>query len=263
MSGTLGRIHLFAHAGDRAQQVKDRLARMLEMAGMQLVDEPAGPDDLVISLGGDGTFLDALRRYRAVDPVFCGINAGRLGFLQEADSDNLVAAVDRIVQGRYTISRLPLLHVEPFDTEAFNDVVVERSDTRTLRLVLHVDGQELGPVVADGILVATPSGSTAYAVAAGGAVVHPDSDVMQVVTINAHPSRLTLTPAFPLVLPGDSVVEIGIEGNPRRLPRLVVDGVETPLETGITVRVRKSPRSVRVLRLGLGGYWERLRAKFS
>lgn len=262
-SQRLRRIHLFAHGGDRAQQIKDRLTRMLETAGLELVDQPEGPDDLVISLGGDGTFLEALRRFRQVDPIYCGINAGNLGFLQEIDSDNLIPAVSRILEGEFTVSRHALLAVDPLGAEAFNDVVVERSDTRTLRLVLSVDGQELGPVVADGLLVATPIGSTAYAVAAGGAVVHPDNDVLQIVTINPHPSHLTRTPRQPLIVPGDAVVEVEIDWNRRRLPRLAVDGAEMALEPGTKVRIRRADRSVRVLRLGLTGFWERLRAKFS
>ncbi|HEX6988670.1 MAG TPA: NAD(+)/NADH kinase [Bacillota bacterium] len=261
-SQRLRRIHLFAPGGDRAQQVKDRLTRMLETAGLELVDEPQGPDDLVITLGGDGTFLEALRRYGRVDPVFCGINAGNLGFLQEIDSDNLVPAVERILQGRYAISRHGLLTVDPVGGEAFNDVVVERSDTRALRLVLRVDGQELGPVIADGVLVATPMGSTAYALAAGGAVVQPGADVLQILVINAHPSRLTRVLTAPLIVPGDAVVDVEIDWHRRRQPRLVIDGSEAPLEPGTHVRIRTGERAVRVLRLGLLGFWERLRAKF-
>ena len=256
------RIHLFAPGGERALQIKERLTRILETAGLEPIAEPQGPDDLVLSLGGDGTFLEALRRYRQVDPVFCGINAGNLGFLQEVDSDNLIAAVDRLVQGNFTISRHPLLVVEPTGGEAFNDVVVERADTRTLRLVLHVDGHPLGPVVADGVLVATPLGSTAYALAARGAVVHPDSDVLQILAINPHPSRLTRALTAPLIVPGDAVVEVEIDWNRRRQPRLVVDGAEYPLEPGSSVRIQRGPRAVRVLRLGLSGFWQRLSTKF-
>jgi len=257
----LRRIHLFTPGGERAQQVKARLTRMLQAAGRELVDEPQGPDDLVISLGGDGTFLEALRRYRRVDPVFCGINTGNLGFLQEIESDDLVPAVERILQGDFTVSHHKLLAVDPPGGEAFNDVVVERSDTRTLQMVLYVDGQALGLLVADGLLVATPVGSTGYAVAAGGAVVHPGCDVLQVLPINPHPSRLTRTPTAPLIIPGDAVVEVEIDWHRRRLPRLVIDGAEAAIEPGSKLRIRRSDRSVRLLRLGLTGFWERIRTK--
>ena len=223
----------------------------------------------MFSLGGDGTFLAALRRFRQLDPVFCGINAGHLGFLQEIDEDTLIPALDRILKGEYVIEEHHLLDVvllqgqrETSALQAFNDVVIERRDTRTLRLTLKVDGTELGPVVADGLLVATTAGSTAYAFAAGGAVVHPACPVLQVLAINAHRSRLTRAIDAPLIVPHDAVIDVAVDWTRERQARLVLDGEEAAVTPGDQVRIRRSRQRVRVLRLGLVNFWERLRSKF-
>lgn len=263
------RVHVFAPDGERTQRVRERLERMLETAGLARASAPAGPDDLVLSLGGDGTLLEALRRYRGVDPVFCGINTGSLGFLQEIDEDNLVPSLDRILNGPLRVYRHRLLEIQVLagdealrSYQAFNDAVIERRDTRTLRMTLRIDDHDLGPLVADGLLVSTAEGSTAYAFAADGAVIHPGCRAMQVVALHAHRSRLARAIDAPLIVPRGAVVEVTVDWSQCRRPRLVVDGEQGALGRGERIRVGESRQSVRLLRLGLTDFWERLRDKF-
>lgn len=262
-------IVLFAPNRERGERVRDRLQRMIETAGLELRDRPAGPDDLVLSLGGDGTFLEALRQYHDVDPVFCGVNVGNLGFLQEVDEDTLVPALDQIVNNRFTVEAYGLLAVarirgqrEERLQHAFNDIVLERRDTRTLRMTLRIDGNDLGPMVGDGLLVSTAGGSTAYAFSARGAVIHPACPVLQVVALHVHRSRLTHVIDAPLVVPDTATIEVEVEWSRHRRPRIVIDGEEGDIESGELLRIRRSDRTVRVLRLGMANFWERLRTKF-
>lgn len=267
------RVTVFAAQRQGPQRARERLERMLAAAGFTLYPAPEGPGDLVISLGGDGTFLKAVRRFAAARPAFLGINAGHLGFLQEAEEDQLVAAVERLSRGRFRVAEERLLAVsvvtpraggEPEElpaARALNDVLVERHGTRALRVALRIDGHELGPVVADGILVCSPLGSTGHAYAAGGAIIHPAARVLQAVALNPHRSHLARGLPAPLVMPDTAVVEIAPDWGRERTARLVVDGEEVPLAREQAVRVRRGDEVLRVVRLDLAGFWERVSLK--
>lgn len=265
-------VHVFTPGDGRGAEARQRLEALLEAAGFHVTAETRPVPDLVISLGGDGTFLAAVRRFLDDGPAFLGLNAGHLGFLQEAELSGVEAAVERLRTGRFHVEQAGLVEVEtagPGDTagrqrhHALNDVVVERRGTRTLRLTLRVDGSPLEAFVADGVLVASPLGSTAYAFAAGGAIVHPGCRVLQVVAINVHRSRLSTAFDAPLILPAGTTIGIEVDWGRARVPRLVVDGEEAPLEPGQEVRVRLSDRHVRVVRFGDLSFWDRLRGKLA
>lgn len=264
-------IHLFIPDNERAQRIGERLQRMLETAGLPLASEVTSSDDLVLTLGGDGTFLEALHKYHHIGPVFCGINAGNLGFLHEIDEDNLIQAVDRLLKGQTFLEYHRSLSVEVIKEpgteivntfQSFNDVVVERRAARALRLSLRIDGHDLGSMIADGILVATAGGSTGYALAARGAVIHPDCPVIQIIPLHAHRSRISFSLDVPLIVPQAAVVEIEPAWSPLRTPRLVIDGQERPFNEGEMIRVSPAEGTIRILRMGIAGFWERMREKF-
>lgn len=270
---TFQRVSVFAPERERPQRARERLERMLAAAGFEVREAPAGPGDLVISLGGDGTLLQAVRRHRATGAAFLGINAGHLGFLQEAEEDQLVAVVDRLRRDRLRVVEQRLLEVAVLDRRgaaeggplltawAVNDALVERRGTRALRLAVRVDGHDLGPVVADGVLVASPLGSTGHAYAAGGAVVHPEARVLQLLALNPHRSNLARGLPAPLILPEGAVVEVEVDSSRERTARLVVDGEEHPLGPEQRVRIRQGEATLRLVRLDLAGFWERVRLK--
>lgn len=264
------KIHLYIPDNERAQRIGDRLQRMLETAGLPVSPQVEDSDDLVLALGGDGTFLEAVHRYHEIGPVFCGVNAGNLGFLHEINEDNLVQAVDRLLKGQTAIEEHHLMSVEIVNedqnstrtVQAFNDLVVERHATRALRLSLKIDDHDLGTIVADGILITSPAGSTGYAMAARGAIVHPSCNVLQIVPLHPHSSRISFSLDLPLIVPPDAAIEIQFAWSSVRQPRLVVDGEQVPLGKGDSVRARRSTDKVRILRLGIADFWDRLREKF-
>lgn len=264
-------VHLYIPDNERAQRIGERLQRMLETAGLPLSPEVTSSDDLVLTLGGDGTFLEALHRFYDKDPVFCGVNAGHLGFLHEIDEDNLIQALDRLLKGQTTLVEHPVLQVDVLEEprgnavrsyRAFNDLVVERKATRALRINLRIDGHDVGTMVADGVLVATASGSTGYALAARGAVIHPSCPVFQIIPLHAHRSRISFSLDLPLVVPHESTIEIEPAWSQVRSPRLVIDGNAMSFEEGEAVKVGLAAEKIRILRLGIAGFWSRLREKF-
>lgn len=261
-------LAVYLHTRDdspRAAHVRARLAEVLSDRGHTPAAEPAQAQ-LIASIGGDGTLLGAISRYHHLELPFLGVNAGNLGFLQEADENDLQRVVDQLAAGQYEAVAVPLLEARLHDTlvgYAFNEVVLERSGTRTLKIIMQVNGVEIGTLVGDGVMVASPAGSTAYSLAAGGAMMAPTVEALQLVTVNPHQSRLASPMPTPIILAPDSTVGFFLALDRPRSARLVLDGHAHPLPAGEGVTIRRSDRTVRLVRLGIHSFWEHVRQKFS
>ncbi len=212
--------------------------------------EPGGPCDLVVVLGGDGTLLSVARNY-AGGPPLLGVNLGRLGFLTEVPRDELYPALLEILAGRYELEPRSLLEVElargsgeRMRYRALNDAVIAKSAlSRIIDLRLSVDGRLVSRYRSDGLVVSTPTGSTAYNLSAGGPILHPLLPVAVLTPICPH--ALTLRP---LVVPDTSAIEIGLE-TPSERVFLTVDGQEgTELGFGDVVGVTRSAEEVSLVR---------------
>jgi NAD+ kinase len=234
--------------------------RRLNCAAIPVTDAELGRRcDLLISLGGDGTMLRAMRladRQRA--PVL-GVNLGKLGFLAEVDVPDLPGALSAIDSGQFTIE--PRLAIDsalgPTAITAFNDVAVVRVPGHGSAIVaVHVDGQPFVSYAADAVVVATPTGSTAYSFSAGGPIVSP--------TVEA----LLVTPAAPhsaynrgVVIPAGDAVSLEILPASGRLA-VEVDGVVAGYASpGERIVMGARPAAARVVRLGRTTFYERARRK--
>jgi NAD+ kinase len=206
----------------------------------------AGKVDLVLVAGGDGTILSVARGLGRAQVPVAGINLGGLGFLTEFTSKEIDLLLDAILQGKHRVDRRMMLSVEVRRRDGsrekqlvLNDAVVNKSAlARILEIELRVAEQVITTYRADGLILSTPTGSTAYGLSAGGPIVHPDLRAIVVIPICPH----TLTNR-PLVIPGDQVLEAtvrhGDEGNHPFL--LTLDGqVGLPLRRGDVVRVKRS-----------------------
>lgn len=201
-----------------------------------VLDEPVHPrpelsklnPDLVIVLGGDGTLLAAARVFARSDVPILSVNLGALGFLTEVRLADLYTHLEAWTKSCCTVERRAMLHSELWregkihcEHDALNDVVAAKGAiARMGQFRVQVDGQVAATFRADGVIVATPTGSTAYSLAAGGPVLVPGVDVLVVTPICPH--QLTLRP---MVLPGKAQIQIGIEGVPDQT-FLTVDGQE-------------------------------------
>jgi NAD+ kinase len=171
--------------------------------------------DLAIVLGGDGTMLNIARTFAPCAVALVGVNQGRLGFLTDISIDTMFETIGTILEGKYVTEERMLLEAEVFSGEqsvfkvlAFNDVVISKGIKGSLiELEVRIDGQFLYTVRADGLIVASPTGSTAYALSSGGPIVHPSLSVMALVPICPHTFS-----SRPIVISSDSVVEIIING---------------------------------------------------
>jgi NAD+ kinase len=228
--------------------------------------EPGQPLDVLLTLGGDGTLLRGARSLDGANTPVLGINLGRVGFLTTASSQSLDWALDAIVRRAYaTEPRLALLPTlvdkqgkSRSEPTVLNDVVVHKGGVaRVVRLRVSVDGDDVGQYSADGIVVATPTGSTAYSLSAGGPIVVPGVDAIVVTAICPHTLAVR-----PLVLPAD--VAVSIEPIPPWTEEVLVsfDGqVSTTIQPGERVLVKRAARPVLLIRLGPEGFFTRMRKK--
>lgn len=229
----------------------------------------AGRVGVLVVLGGDGTILRAARTTAPHKIPILGVNLGGFGFLAEVSAQNVGDALVRLLEGDYRLDERMMLRAQVLrngrqarEFLALNDIVVTKSGyARLLRVHTDVNGEHLATHLADGLIVATPTGSTAYSLSAGGPIVHPDVDVIVLTPICAH----TLN-ARAVVVSGADVIQLRVQpvGAPPPPAVLTVDGQEGfPLEADDHVRVERSPHRVRLIRLGRGGFYSRLRAKLS
>jgi NAD+ kinase len=228
-------------------------------------DETAARDaELVLVLGGDGTLLRAAELARPAGVPLLGINLGHVGFLAEAERDDVARTAQRVLDRDYQVEeRLTLdvavwSHDEQIKEWALNEVSVEKAAReRMLEVVVEVDGRPLSRWGCDGVVCATPTGSTAYAWSAGGPVVWPNVEALLMVPISAHALF-----ARPLVTTPSSVLAVEL------LPDgaggvLWADGRRTlPLQRGARIEVRRSTNPVRFARLSTKPFTDRLVAKF-
>jgi NAD+ kinase len=218
-------------------------------------------------LGGDGTILKAAEIVRESATPLMGINLGHVGFLAESEREGLSHAVARVVAKDYLVKERLTLDVrvlvkgkEVYRTWALNEATVEKSAAeRMLEVVVEIDRRPLSSFGCDGIIMATPTGSTAYAFSAGGPVVWPSVDAMLMVPLSAHAlfSR-------PMVISPRSLLAVEVMDRSAGTGVLWCDGRRThDLPVGARVEVSKSAKSVRLARLRQGPFTDRLVRKFS
>lgn len=230
------------------------------------VERAADGCDLVVVLGGDGTILRGAEFARGVGVPLLGVNLGHVGFLAEAERDDLDATVEHIAHNRYTVEERMTLHVDArhsgelvASSWALNEVSVEKAAReRMIDVTVEVDGRPLSSWGCDGVIVSTPTGSTAYAFSAGGPVVWPQVEAILLVPNSAHALF-----ARPLVLGPDTHLAVEIKADAEGSGVMWCDGRRhVDLPPGARIEVRRSSRPLRLARLTTAPFTDRLVAKF-
>jgi NAD+ kinase len=276
-------VGLIGHSGKiPCTDTVSRAARMIRAARRQVFSDAATaagariqstvcPDaaslaravDLLLVFGGDGTMLRIAREIAGSPTPMLGVNIGGLGFLTAVPSDGLQHALKLLWAGEFKFEGRALIEAsvprdgQEFHKTALNDVVISRGAiSRLIELEVNVDGDPLTRYRCDGLIVSSPTGSTAYSLAAGGALVFPTADVFALTPICPH----TLSNRS-LILPLEAVIAIKTI-SPRPATMLSADGESvTELDTGDVVTIRRSHRSVRLMHLADSSFFEALRRK--
>lgn len=222
--------------------------------------------DVVISLGGDGTLIGVARHAYGKSPVMLGVNFGTLGFLTEVSPHELIAVLEDFNQGRVNVAERLMIETtvyrdqkKIFNSQAVNDAVVHKGSKEGLvNLDLFFREEEIIRLRADGVIIATPTGSTAYSLAAGGSIVHPDLDCALVTPICPH----SLTNR-PFLLPLSDKIILQVPEN-QGVIYVTVDGqVSCELIQGDRVEIERSPNTVKFVRSPSRSYFKILQGKLN
>jgi len=223
--------------------------------------------DLAVVVGGDGTLLSAARAMAERRVPLVGINLGRLGFLVDISPEECLDRLDQILAGHYRCEERHLLRARILcqgevihERTAVNDVVVRSSNaTRMIEIVTHIDGTFFNAQRSDGLIVSTPTGSTAYALSGGGPILHPTLKAIVLVPINPH----TLSNR-PVVIAAHSAVEITFRPSKQFQAQMACDSVAIPdVKVTDTIRIVTDPQPFRMLHPADHDFYQILRAKLN
>lgn len=240
----LNQVHAAGWHGILPQNLQGTLVEHERgMVEYRSLEEVGKGIDLLIVLGGDGTFLQGVRLIAPQPVPIIGINLGRLGFLTEIPIEDVPEIFQFLTKGQLQVRARTLLTAEIHTSkgtrtshDVLNDVVIGKTVmARIIDLIVHIDGEEITRLRADGLIISTPTGSTAYSMAAGGSIVHPAIPCMLLTPICPH----TLTQR-PIVIPDSELLEVSLEG-PHDDVYITFDGqLGTPFQYGDRILVRQA-----------------------
>jgi len=239
----------------------------MESHGVEIMprQEMAQHCDLIIVMGGDGTLLNAARSLASEDVPLVGINMGRLGFLTDITFDSMTEKLSQILEGNYILEERLLLQAlitrngaKISESIAFNDIVVHKwEEARMLEFSTIIDGAFVNVQRSDGLILSTPTGSTAYALSGGGPIMHPTLNSIVLVSICPH----TLSQR-PLVVSGDSVIEITISKEGHGSAQVTCDGqINLDVIAGDLIKIQRYKQKVKFMHPREYNYFEILRTK--
>jgi NAD+ kinase len=243
---------------ENAQVFSEKLRASILSVGGLVVEGDEAPD-LVLAVGGDGTVLAAAQRALAHDVPLLGFNLGTMGFLAEAEPEDLEWVLERLMSGDHEVTPRMTIRAKVAGQTAtgVNDVIVEKVDSqRLVQLDVSVDGERFVTYRADGLIAATPTGSTAYSFSARGPLVDPVLNAMMLTPVAAH-SLFDRT----LVLPPDSRLSIVVQRD--RPVKVTVDKIDMGhLTAGLTVEIEQGEKQVKFVRFGQRSFAQLVKDKF-
>ena len=220
--------------------------------------------DMLISVGGDGTFLKAATLVRDSNIPILGINAGRLGFLANVQQENIALFLQMVLDKKYTISKRTLLSLHCTETVAslqdlnfaMNEVTVSRKDTTSMITIeTYLNGEYLNSYWADGLIISTPTGSTGYSMSCGGPIVAPDAKCLVITPIAPHNLN-----ARPLVIPDDTEVKLKISGREENY-LISLDSRLTSVKNEAILTIKKTPFKINMVEITEETFLKTLRNK--
>lgn len=218
--------------------------------------------DFMISIGGDGSFIDAANLIGDLGIPLVGINTGRVGFLSAIKKDNFEACIRMLLNQQYTLESRSLLHIEgseplSLDTHfVVNDVTIRATDSDSINAIsVATGGQHINTYWADGLIVATPTGSTAYSMSCGGPILHPQTDVVVLTPIASHSLSVR-----PLVIPASQELDITVQGRGGRYS-LCVDTQRVILNDNVKLHITKEQFTIRTVLFDNANFYATIREK--
>lgn len=219
-------------------------------------------------IGGDGTFLRAVRESGFSTIPFVGINTGHLGFFQEIDAVNYIEYLDLLLKEEYTVDSLQLLSAKietsswSYDLNVVNEFFVSTVDFHLLQMLLDFDGVRIIDQSADGLIVSTPAGSTAYNLSADGAILYQTLEGFQVTTVSPIQSKRYTSLPSSIVVPSHSVLQLHINPDDAERIRVMADGVERQFKGVKSIIFCSTDKYIKRVAFTKNWYWHNLKDKF-
>ena len=221
--------------------------------------------DLGIVVGGDGTMLHVANALAQVNLPVVGINMGRLGFLTDIPAENFGEHLNQLLDGHYSIEERTMLQARIFEDSklvserlALNDVTLSKGATgKMIEIDMRVDGEQVGPSRGDGVIVATPTGSTAYALSAGGPILEPTLPAIVLTPISPHSLGQR-----PIVLGNDSIISLGLVGSPDERANIFIDGLDfAEIHYKSRLEISKAHTCAKLIHIEGHSHYQALRSK--
>jgi len=225
-------------------------------------DEIAHSVHFLFSIGGDGTLLDTITLVRDSQIPVMGINLGRMGFLSSIQKEMIIPAVEEIIKGNYTLTQRSLLRLETNNNLfgelnfALNELTINKKDSSSMILIhVYVNDQFLNSYWADGLIIATPTGSTGYSLSCNGPIITPDSENFVITPIATH--NLTVRP---IVIPDNSLIRISVEGRENRF-LVGLDSRSITIDSSTELLIRKADFKINLVKQNNDDFFATIRKK--
>lgn len=220
--------------------------------------------DFVLSIGGDGTLLDTVVQVGKLQIPILGINTGRMGFLATVAKENIQSAMNDLFSGNFTIESRALVSLESSKplfsgmNFALNEFTIHKRDTSSMIIVhTYINGQYLNSYWADGLIVATPTGSTGYSLSCGGPLITPGARNFVITPVSPHNLNVR-----PIIVPDESVISFKIEGRSEKF-LISLDSRSTAIDASVELKLKKADFSARLVKFSGYSYFDTLRQKLN
>lgn len=259
------KIMLFHNNKKSSLKSKDELEKLLLLNGYELVERSP---DLIIVIGGDGTMLSAIRKFKNRRVPFLGVNTGNLGFLPSVPPSNVGMIIDILKSGDYTLQNYPLLEMrcktvtgQEVISYAFNEILIKHQEPRLMEAKLYINDKPFNYFTGDGFIISTPIGTTGYAIWAGGDAIHSELPVYQIIPLSPNDNSINRPLKTGLVVPLDTKLDMHIVKAKYRAVIVACDGRKVSDDFIQEIQVCVSSKDVRILRWGDYDYFELYRNK--
>lgn len=259
------RIHVFSNRVKESRQIKTEVKNILQKKGF-IVD--SNDPDLIVVIGGDGTMLSCIRKFKDLGVPFIGINTGNLGFLPGMVPSEIELLPSILMERRFSVEEFPLMEVTAIGPDnirvvdyCFNDVIIRHHRPKLMEALLFLDNKPFNYFTGDGFLISTPVGTTGYSIWAGGAAIHHSLNVFELTPLSPNDARINRPLRHSMILPMQTRVDIRIIKAYKREVTIACDGIEMT-ERGVShITVKASNKKIQILKYEDADYFRLFKEK--
>lgn len=261
-------INIISNRNFESKKTSLELSEKLTNRGFVVKDKYDHNAELNICVGGDGSFLRSVHKNRFPETPFVGVNTGHLGFFQEILPENIDEFINKYIDKEYIVDKMLLVDAEVCTKEkcyylsALNEIVVKGARSKVIHLDVSIDGNHLENFCGDGIIISTPSGSTAYNFSVGGSIIYPTLKTLQIAPLAPISSSAYRSLSNSVVVPGESIINLKLENRYTNSTLIVNDGVEFKYDNIDHINFKISNKKIEKLVFNKDMYWSNLRSKF-